>query len=100
MRRILENYFAILGNRRDDFLISKFENREDKDICRSLLSWTNEGSHTMPDDLFIELPDGVIEKYIIVFKNIFLHTDNYGHYNMMMQISEDAEQVEELAQAN
>ncbi len=100
MRRILENYFAILGNRRDDFLISKFDNREDKDICRSLLSWTNEGSHTMPDDLFIELPDGVIEKYIIVFKNIFLYTDNYGHYNMMMQISEDAEQVEELAQAN
>jgi wobble nucleotide-excising tRNase len=92
MRRILENYFAILGNRRDDFLISKFDNREDKDICRSLLSWTNEGSHTMPDDLFIELPDGVIENYIIVFKNIFFHTDNFGHYNMMMQISETSEE--------
>jgi len=90
MRRILENYFGILGNRRDDFLINKFENREDKEICRSLLSWTNEGSHTMPDDLFIELPDGVIEKYITVFRNIFFHTDNFGHFNMMMGISEEA----------
>jgi wobble nucleotide-excising tRNase len=88
MRRILENYFSILGNRRDDFIIKKFDTREDMDICRSLLSWANEGSHTMPDDLFIELPDGVIEKYITVFKNIFLHTDNFGHYNMMMGIEE------------
>lgn len=89
LRRILENYFSILGNKRDDFIISKFETREDKDICRSLLSWANEGSHTMPDDLFVELPDGVIQKYITVFKNIFVHTNNYGHYNMMMELNEE-----------
>jgi len=89
LRRVLENYFSILGNKRDDFIINKFETREEKDICRSLLSWANEGSHTMPDDLFIELPDGVIEKYINVFKNIFIHTNNYGHYNMMMEINEE-----------
>lgn len=88
MRRILENYFSILGNRRDDYIINKFDNREEMDICRSLLSWTNEGSHTMPDDLFIELPDGVIQKYLLVFKNIFFYTDNFGHYNMMMGIEE------------
>lgn len=89
MRRIIENYFSILGNRRDDFLITKFESKEDQEICRSLLSWINEGSHTLPDDLYVEAPDGTIGKYLNVFKEIFYHTDNSGHYNMMMGISEE-----------
>lgn len=89
MRRIIENYFSILGNRRDDFLIGQFTSKEEKEICRSLMSWTNEGSHTMPDDIFIESPDGTITKYLKVFKEIFQHTENAGHYNMMMEISEE-----------
>lgn len=89
MRRILENFYSILGNKRDDFLINKFESREEKDICRSLLSWTNEGSHTLPDDLYIEAPDDTIVKYIDVFKNIFYHTENRGHYLMMMGIEDE-----------
>jgi wobble nucleotide-excising tRNase len=88
MRRIIENYFSILGNKRDDYLITKFETKEEQEICRSLLSWINEGSHTMPDDLYVETPDNTIEKYLTVFKEIFAHTDNIGHYNMMMEISE------------
>ncbi len=88
MRRILENFFNILGNKRDDFLISNFETQEERDICRSLLSWVNEGSHTLPDDLFIEAPDGIIVKYLKVFEDIFAHTENKGHYNMMMGKSE------------
>ncbi len=89
MRRILENFYSILGNKRDDFLINKFESREEKDICRSLLSWTNEGSHTLPDDLYIEAPDDTIIKYIDVFKKIFYHTENKGHYLMMMGIEDE-----------
>ena len=89
MRRILENFYSILGNKRDDFLINKFQSREEKDICRSLLSWTNEGSHTLPDDLYIEAPDDTIVKYIEVFKNIFYHTKNKGHYLMMMGIEDE-----------
>lgn len=88
LRRILENYFSILGSKRDDVLINKFSTQEEREICRSLLSWANEGSHTLPDDLFIEAPDGTITKYLEVFKNIFSHTENIGHYNMMMGISE------------
>ena len=42
----------------------------------------------MPDDLYVETPDNTIEKYLTVFKEIFAHTDNIGHYNMMMEISE------------
>ncbi len=86
LRRILENYFSILGSKRDDVLINKFSNQEEREICRSLLSWTNEGSHTLPDDLFIEAPDSTITKYLDVFKNIFNHTENIGHYNMMMGV--------------
>ncbi|MBE7686575.1 AAA family ATPase [Tenacibaculum piscium] len=89
MRRILENFYSILGNKRDDFLINKFESREEKDICRSLLSWTNEGSHTLPDDLYIEAPDDTIMKYIEVFKKIFYYTENKGHYLMMMGIEDE-----------
>ena len=92
MRRILENFFNILGNKRDDYLIGKFETQEEREICRSLLSWINEGSHTLPDDLYIEIPDGTIVKYLKVFEDIFKHTENIGHYNMMMGISEIAEQ--------
>ncbi|MFZ2284631.1 MAG: AAA family ATPase [Lutibacter sp.] len=94
MRRIIENYFSILGNRRDDFLIGQFSSKEEKEICRSLMSWANEGSHTMPDDLFIEAPDGTITKYLKVFKAIFKHTENIGHYNMMMEISEELNEEE------
>lgn len=91
MRRILENFFSILGNKRDDFLIGKFEIQEEREICRSLLSWVNEGSHTLPDDLYIEAPDGTIVKYLKVFQDIFKHTENIGHYNMMMGITNEAE---------
>jgi wobble nucleotide-excising tRNase len=89
MRRILENFFSILGTKRDKFLINKFDNQEEREICRSLLSWINEGSHTLNDDLFVEAPDGIIEKYLIVFRGIFTHTENSGHYNMMMGIDDN-----------
>lgn len=92
MRRILENFFSILGNKRDDFLIGKFETQEEKEICRSLLSWVNEGSHTFSDDLYVEAPDGMIVKYLKVFKDIFKYTLNIGHYNMMMGICDETEQ--------
>lgn len=86
LRRILEHYFSILGSKRDEVLINKFPKQEEKEICRSLLSWIHEGSHTLPDDLFIEDPESTIVKYLDVFKDIFTHTGNVGHYNMMMKI--------------
>lgn len=92
MRRILENYFSILGSKRDDYIIESFEHYEEQEICRSLLSWTNEGSHTLPDDLLIEMPDDIIEKYLEVFKGVFEKTNNFGHYQMMMK-----EGIEETA---
>ncbi|RZF62541.1 AAA family ATPase [Sphingobacterium corticibacterium] len=92
MRRVLENFFSILGSRRDEYLIGKFETPEEKEICRSLISWINEGSHTLPDDFFIEYPHMTVENYLKVFKDIFIHTDNSGHYNLMMRIEETNEE--------
>jgi wobble nucleotide-excising tRNase len=85
MRRIIENYFKILGKYGDDDLINKFSTQEERDICRSLLCWINDGSHCLPDDLFIQTPDDEIQRFLDVFKGVFEHTDNLGHYNMMMR---------------
>lgn len=86
MRRIIENYFKILGDYKDNSLVSKFEIPEEQVICKSLISWVNDGSHDIQDDLYIELQDNVIEKYLEVFKKIFVLTNHEGHYNMMMKI--------------
>jgi wobble nucleotide-excising tRNase len=91
MRRIIENYFRLLGKYGDDYLIQKFATKEEQEICRSLISWINDGSHSINDDLYIELQDRTIETYKKVFKNIFLLTNHEGHYNMMMSINENAE---------
>lgn len=89
MRRIIENYFKLLGKYGDDDLILKFETKEEQEICRSLISWINDGSHSINDDLYVELQDRTIEVYKNVFKDIFVLTKHEGHYNMMMNIIEE-----------
>lgn len=88
MRRIIENYFKLLGKYGDDQLINKFEISEEKEICKSLISWVNDGSHSIHDDLFIELPFQTIDIYKKVFKDIFEKSKHIAHYNMMMGIEE------------
>lgn len=85
MRRIIENYFKILGKYGDDDLINKFPSFEEQEICRSLLCWINDGSHCLPDDLYLENPEDTIEKYHSVFRGIFEYTNHIGHYEMMMK---------------
>ncbi|PKM79833.1 MAG: hypothetical protein CVU89_16585 [Firmicutes bacterium HGW-Firmicutes-14] len=89
MRRIIENYFKILGKYGDDDLIQKFSSHEEQEICRSLICWINDGSHSIPDDLFIEHYGDTIDKYFEVFKNIFVHTNHIEHYKMMMGERDD-----------
>lgn len=89
MRRILEYYFKILGGWKDEQIISQFPSAEEQDICRSLICWINDGSHTIVEDLYIEAPDIVIEKYKHVFKLIFEKSNHIAHYNMMMGIEQD-----------
>ena len=87
MRRILENYFRILGTAHDldDRIINTFESPEEKMICHSLLCWINDGSHSIPDDLHIDSYTDSIERYRNIFKEIFYRMNHAAHYEMMMQ---------------
>lgn len=89
MRRIIENYFKLLGKYGDDDLISKFTSKEEKEICRSLISWINDGSHSINDDLYIEFQNMAVESYKKVFKDIFVLTKHEEHYKMMMGINNE-----------
>ncbi len=87
MRRIIEYYFRILGGfKRNDSLSEYFENIEEKRVCNSFISWFNDGSHGISDDLFVQSQDTSIETYLKVFENIFKKTGHEAHYKMMMGI--------------
>lgn len=84
MRRILETYFKILGGISLDGICDKFEGRE-KVICKSLLSWVNDGSHFSGEDLYVTVDEETVEKQLQIFKEIFKRMDHESHYNMMIQ---------------
>jgi wobble nucleotide-excising tRNase len=83
LRRILENYFKILGGVEFDDICAKFDGRE-KLICQSLLSWVNDGSHYAHDDLYFTQDAAAIDGYLDIFKRVFIETDQERHYDMMM----------------
>ena len=86
LRRILENYFKILGNINNDEITDKFEGKE-KQVCGSLFSWVNDGSHFALDDLYVSCDAAMVDTYLAVFKKIFEKSGHIAHYNMMMGIT-------------
>jgi wobble nucleotide-excising tRNase len=83
LRRILEGYFKLLGNMDRDEIVAKFVGQE-KQICGSLFSWVNDGSHATHDDLYISADDSIVDRYLDVFQKIFEKTGHIGHYEMMI----------------
>lgn len=83
LRRILENYFKIQGDKDWQEIINKFEG-EEINICSSLISWLQDGSHNIYEDLYIDCNTALVEKYLSVFKKIFIKTGHEAHYKMMM----------------
>lgn len=83
LRRILENYFKILGGVDPDRICAMFDGRE-KFICKSLFSWVNDGSHYAHDDLYVSIDDSMVENYLKVFRAIFEKSEHFAHYKMMM----------------
>lgn len=83
LRRILENYFKILGGIDLEGLCSMFSGRE-KMICKSLCSWVHDGSHYAHDDFYVAINDAMVDAYLKVFKAIFDQTHHDAHYKMMM----------------
>ncbi len=87
MRRIIEYYFRILGGfEHNDSLSEYFEDIEEKQVFNSFISWFNDGSHGISDDLFVQSQDTSIETHLKVFENIFKETGHEAHYKMMMGI--------------
>ncbi|MGN8421948.1 ATP-binding protein [Helicobacter pylori] len=87
MRRIIEYYFRILGGfKHNDSLSECFENIEEERVCNSFISWFNDGSHGILDDLFVQSQDTSIETYLKVFEKIFKETGHEAHYKMMIGI--------------
>lgn len=83
MRRILENYFKILGRMDFDKICDQFEGQQ-KVMCRSLFAWVNDGSHFSHDDAFYTFDQSSIETYLGIFKQVFEKTNQEAHYDMMM----------------
>lgn len=87
MRRIIESYFKTWGGYDDRKILDKIDNPQEKEICRSLIYMINDGSHCVPDDLYIEQENELIDKYKNVFRFIFDKLGHIEHYNMMMQLN-------------
>ncbi len=84
MRRILEHYFGIIGQRDYSKIIDGFDG-QDKLICKSLLAFVNEGSHGINDDFNMSIDPDMVGKYKDVFKLIFQKAGQESHYTMMME---------------
>ena len=95
MRRILENYFTILGNVDPDDICACFDGKE-KLICRSLFAWVNDGSHSAFDSLYVTIDDSMVDNYLRVFKEIFAKTNHMAHYEMMMGTRSNGEMSEPI----
>jgi len=83
LRRILENYYKILGGYDLDDVCNFFTGKE-KLICKSLLSWVNDGSHFAQDEIFVSIDNTQIDMYLAVFRKIFEVSKHFEHYKMMM----------------
>ena len=99
LRRILESYFKILGGVELHELPDKFEGA-DKVACASLVSWVNDGSHFVPDELCFSLDDAAVENQLRVFREVFAKWGHIAHYNMMMGVEAVAAPAVESATAN
>lgn len=84
MRRILENYFRLMGGVAVEQLVENVPDDE-KWAQAALLSWTNDGSHSAPWDLSFAGTQFTNKALLKAFKEIFVETDHIAHYQMMMR---------------
>lgn len=90
MRRILEHYFQVIGGIKYEECINEFDG-EDKLICKALIAFINDGSHSIFDDLVVSFDETSLENYLRVFRLIFERLHHIDHYNMMMRVCSNTE---------
>lgn len=88
----IENYFGMLGAGKDESLVNCFIEPEEQMIARSLIAWVNDGSHSIPDDVYVDSYTDAVPKYKEVFRRMFYESGHEAHYNMMMKIREAPEE--------
>lgn len=93
MRRILEQYFHTIGNgspnNNNKELINSFDEK-DRLLVKSLLSYINDGSHTIMDGLYIIPDENLNQTAFRVFRQIFEELGHINHYKMMMQEDDES----------
>ncbi|WCG38575.1 AAA family ATPase [Aerococcus urinaeequi] len=82
MRRILEEYFTFLGNKKLDELVQAFD-EEEQIIADSLIKFSHDGTHRIKDDLYVEQTGETYEKFYYVFEELFKKNNQHSHYQMM-----------------
>ena len=90
MRRILEHYFNIVGGLNYEKCINELEGT-DKIICKALVAFINDGSHSVFEDLIFSVDDLGFDNYMRVFRLIFEKLNHIDHYNMMMKVPAETE---------
>jgi wobble nucleotide-excising tRNase len=83
LRRILENYFKMMGGIDINKLCEKFDYKE-MAICNCLISWLHDGSHNAGDDICMSIDEAMFDTYLDVFRKIFEKHGHIAHYKMMM----------------
>ena len=88
MRRIIETYFVVMGGYNKRKLIPEnfSDDNEEMTIVTSLAKWADEGSHMAGNDLYLGSSEEMAEKYLRVFKRLFVKLGHEAHYNMMMRV--------------
>src|SRR5699024_243470 len=100
MRRILENYFKFFGNVDINQIVEGFPD-EVKVVFNSLLSWANDGSHHVVDDLYVASKLQQKKIYFDLLRKIFINSNHKSHFNMMMgKIVSEVEKNEDNDEAN
>ena len=89
MRRILEHYYKYYGdislNRLPDKVNGKY-----RWVTKTLLAWTNDGSHSKFDDICCApIQQNSVNLYLEAFRMVFEEMGHLAHYNMMMRIPEE-----------
>ena len=83
MRRILENYFKIMGGVKIEDVLEQASSEENW-AQRALLSWVNDGSHSAPWDVGFAGMQITNKALLETFQGIFVATKHEAHYEMMM----------------
>lgn len=86
LRRILENYFTVIGSYPDLDELMESSVGDDALAYKALLAWLHHGSHAFVDDFDYSPSNVSKDVYLRVFAEIFTKTNQAGHYEMMMAI--------------